>query len=609
MATSIPRLTDATTVNASDETIIQQGGVTKRATVAELLQGAINVKHYGAKGDGATDDTASIQAALDSIVARQALYFPPGTYNITNTIQVTTPWTSLISDGHSTANIRLTNFSETVEQAVLVKNPTAGSGIFAFSMHNLSIIRPAASTYQKGLVLESCSNTHMADVEITGFPTGMEIRGGLNCHYTAIRLSPFGSTNTTQNIGLLEINASTYVASPTFFSHLFSNSMIAGGEAYGLKITSGDYKTFSNCYLGVGKQGGVLLTEGGVYGNYDNQFDSCYFDHWNGGNAPANLTDAAITVDSESPQAALSITDCRFGPWGVGVKIDNAYKPVIKIIGCEFSRTNTAFQSSSASDHTGLVLSSNIFRGCGMWGGSSSIINIADARQVSITGNNFYWDTVDWNATGNLTGTKKVIAIASGATVESVTITGNALQEGAYAGVSFVDFENAGTIDQLTITGNVSDNTTSSLSGAILGNKANSNTKALDWYEEGTWTPALKFGGAETAITYSNRNGSYTRIGNRVHFDCYFLLTSKGSAAGDATVDGLPFNQSGNAANTYVISGGALSAGVGDANLDATRQSDTEIGPRKQSGGNVVRLNDGDFANNSFMHINGTYRV
>lgn len=57
-----------------------------------------NVKDYGAKGDGSTDDTASIQNALSSGTGRTftssttvspvVLYFPPGTYMISKTIQI-----------------------------------------------------------------------------------------------------------------------------------------------------------------------------------------------------------------------------------------------------------------------------------------------------------------------------------------------------------------------------------------------------------------------------------------------------------------------------------------------------------------------------------------
>ena len=41
---------------------------------------ALNVRDYGAVGDGSTNDTAAIQAALDALSSGQTLYFPDGTY-------------------------------------------------------------------------------------------------------------------------------------------------------------------------------------------------------------------------------------------------------------------------------------------------------------------------------------------------------------------------------------------------------------------------------------------------------------------------------------------------------------------------------------------------
>jgi parallel beta-helix repeat protein len=88
MAKTIPQLTDATTVNAADELIIQQGGITKRATGAELakglntINGMVNVKDFGAVGDGVADDTAAIQAALNT--GSKLVYFPAGTYLATS---------------------------------------------------------------------------------------------------------------------------------------------------------------------------------------------------------------------------------------------------------------------------------------------------------------------------------------------------------------------------------------------------------------------------------------------------------------------------------------------------------------------------------------------
>src|ERR1700687_4797010 len=47
-------------------------------------QGEINVKKYGAKGDGKTDDTKAIQSAINaaSPLIKTAIYFPAGIYNV-----------------------------------------------------------------------------------------------------------------------------------------------------------------------------------------------------------------------------------------------------------------------------------------------------------------------------------------------------------------------------------------------------------------------------------------------------------------------------------------------------------------------------------------------
>ena len=60
------------------------------ATVAARLanQAVINVKDYGATGDGVTDDTAAIQAAVDAAAGSASVLFPAGVYKLTSTVEV-----------------------------------------------------------------------------------------------------------------------------------------------------------------------------------------------------------------------------------------------------------------------------------------------------------------------------------------------------------------------------------------------------------------------------------------------------------------------------------------------------------------------------------------
>lgn len=127
-------------------------------------------------------------------------------------------------------------------------------------------------------------------------------------------------------------------------------------------------------------------------------------------------------------------------------------------------------------------------------------------------------------------------------------------------------------------------------------------SELLDDYEEGTWTPELQFGGASTGITYAQRSGRYTKIGRTVTINFYIELSSKGTAIGNASVQGLPFvdNNVISACPIMFLSGfaGAYNSGVcysyGTA-LDSFRAY--TVGP----------MTEGNFTDSAFFFGTFTY--
>ena len=77
-------------------------------------------------------------------------------------------------------------------------------------------------------------------------------------------------------------------------------------------------------------------------------------------------------------------------------------------------------------------------------------------------------------------------------------------------------------------------------SGATARTSLGLGVAATKAYEEGTYTPAISFGGGTTGIGYSNQVGFYTKIGRLCFVTMRVTLSSKGSSSGVAAVT-LPF--------------------------------------------------------------------
>lgn len=165
-ATSDSNLTTALAASSGSSLIgfLQAGTGAVARTVQSKLRDTVSVKDFGAVGDGVADDTAAIQAAIDSLPAYGEVFFPSGTYKTNGVIQVTAS-NRRINFGDATFLVGDTGTSGTLT------NSASGKIGFLFkNAANLTVVGSPkfigqgtlGSTSLAGMVFDTCTNAQVS---------------------------------------------------------------------------------------------------------------------------------------------------------------------------------------------------------------------------------------------------------------------------------------------------------------------------------------------------------------------------------------------------------------------------------------------------------------
>ena len=208
-------------VDASAVTYTALYAGSEATNVQIKLSETVSVKDFGAIGDGSADDTVAIQAAVDT---GKLVYFPNGTYKITNTINITSPYQKFIGESRTSVDIVNTNNS-------------------VYAIQYLSPIQAAPYDIDTGLVFDSLTITSKYGIKLNqsgDFATVFNLQGHI------------------KNIRFIDCSfIGTYSASvdPNFNTAVAPTEAELEGYGVGLRCAKLFDSLIQNCYfagLGIG---------------------------------------------------------------------------------------------------------------------------------------------------------------------------------------------------------------------------------------------------------------------------------------------------------------------------------------------------------------------
>lgn len=427
------------TTDASLVTYAQGSAGSVSRTVQNRLRETVSVKDFGAVGDGVTDDTAAIQAALDSVsTSGGTVFVPVGTYILSSELAITGQSIRLSGASRfktlfkqTTLNAKVFNITAAFcdfeyFSIIYGGTPTAGAtAIYCTGSYNQFedfLIRNAhVGFHYKTGVAGKISDFEILDYESAGLiaeslndlfvenfiiNAGNNTRGALGGIRLIDKVEAFVCSNGDVLLGVypLTSDATSYTIGNRPAYNNFTNVFFDSG-AYGANIAKMVETDFVGCWFSNGRNVGAGNQPGAVIYTCDSlRFTNCrFFNCGSNGVVVAStandITFTACKAESNSVTAGVGVAH--------GFNMDNNTQ--WQMVGC--TATNGLYSGQQAY---GIFINSScdqfIIRDCNLVGNATGAIseNSSASADKTIHGNIGY-RTSNSGATTIASGTTSVV--------------------------------------------------------------------------------------------------------------------------------------------------------------------------------------------------------
>ena len=532
--------------------------------------GVANVLAWGADPTGQTDSHAAIMAAIAS--GARIIYFPRGTYEIGDTIDITRVNCVLAGPDGGEAFIRHTGFAGS-SLRFAPPDPLVGTNLFGCGLRNIAFIGQGLLDHW-AVELIRTERFRMDNVRWYGHWKGLRVVGGqLNTLRRFQGMSPgsSGGADTSDTVHLRLEHAPTSSGFQRLDNLNVSDFFLSGSSAnrpeHIIEVLQCDGATFVNGGIAHGNKSLIKLGPVGVANAVGVlKFSNVYIDGVGG-------TDTLVYAPDEPSLGDISVTF-----------------------------DSTCFFNWPANRHLDLQndrLRTLTFDGCQFTQGASLGIVRGEAGS-GVTGTRLMLNGVQLRSTGE------------GLTVEDVNIF--SFQGGGCSNISDADgpIKLRGTIRQKRYGDNFF------RSNAVDGIDDQSSgyqrpARMGDWHEVIPYTPALLIGSAaqSAAIEYSRQDGYAERIGNFCFFTARVTVTSKAGLEGSVRLV-LPLPAA-PGEDRYALSVRVNNVGsvTGDRMIMANTEGASASAPffRMIAGGISGLLTEANIQDNFIFIVSGFYRV